>query len=284
MNRFIFVTLSAVCLAVPATAHAAESFEGCRHEVTSLPAVLSSQGVWCLKGDLATSITTGPAITIAANNVTLDCNGFKLGGLAAGASTQAYGVEIAGRGGAAVRRCNIRGFIFGVFANGGRGAIVEDNLFEGNTVAGVTTVNTPGVVIRRNLITDTGGSTSDTGAAGIVTWGEAHVIDNIISGVAGNGIGANIVYGIQANEAEGTFTGNRIAGLLPDGAVPTVGISVDDANGAIIAGNLINGEGIAESRGIDCDSTLAVARDNTFMRVDEGVTGCASVGNHVGTD
>ena len=117
-----------------------------------------------------------------------------------------------------------------------------------------------------------------------MTWGEAHVIDNIISGVAGNGIGANIVYGIQANEAEGTFTGNRIAGLLPDGAVPTVGISVDDANGAIIAGNLINGEGIAESRGIDCDSTLAVARDNTFMRVDEGVTGCASVGNHVGTD
>jgi len=46
--------------------------------------------LYCFTGNIATAIT-GVAITIATNNVTLDMNGFKLGGLAAGTGTRARG-------------------------------------------------------------------------------------------------------------------------------------------------------------------------------------------------
>ena len=54
--------------------------------ITSPPYVIATQGVYCLTGNLSTSITTGSAIEIQANNVTLDLNGFKLGELVAGAT------------------------------------------------------------------------------------------------------------------------------------------------------------------------------------------------------
>lgn len=284
MRNVLPFTLLTALAVLPAPTPAAESYDGCRYVVTTLPVVLSAQGTWCLKGDLSTAITSGNAITIAANNVTLDCNGFKLGGLAAGPSTVAYGVFVDERSSVVVRRCNVRGFAVGVRADGSTATVIEDNVFDGNTITGVTSYGGSNTVIRRNLINDTGGTPFDTGAAGIVTWGEAHVIDNIISGVAGDGLDFHFVYGVQANNAAGTFTGNHIGGLVPDGGANSVGLSLGNPAGAIAAGNLIDGGGLAGATGISCSSALAVARDNTMMRVDSGVPGCASVGNHIGTD
>src|SRR6185369_12584927 len=106
----IFVLLVGFSL----TCRAAESYDNCSGTVASLPAVISTQGTWCFKQDLATSITFGNAITVTTNNVTLDCNNFKLGGLAAGVGTHAYGVYAggygAGRSNITVRNCNVRGF------------------------------------------------------------------------------------------------------------------------------------------------------------------------------
>ena len=82
--------LLAVLACKPASA--AESYDNCAGFITSLPAVISSQGTWCMKQDLATAVTSGFVITVATNNVTIDCNNFKLGGLAAGAGTQASGI------------------------------------------------------------------------------------------------------------------------------------------------------------------------------------------------
>src|SRR5262245_18005116 len=47
--------------------------------LTSLPAVISVSGIHCLTGDLSTSMTSGIAVEITANNVILDLNGFRLG-------------------------------------------------------------------------------------------------------------------------------------------------------------------------------------------------------------
>ncbi len=70
-------------------AHAAESYDNCTGFIDSVPATITTQGTWCLRKNLATNITTGNAITIATNNVTIDCNDFKIGGLAAGSASRA---------------------------------------------------------------------------------------------------------------------------------------------------------------------------------------------------
>src|SRR4029078_12340445 len=93
----IMLLLAALAASAPRSAHAAESYDNCSGFITSLPAVISTQGTWCFKQDLATAITSGNAISINTNNVTLDCNDFKLGGLAAGAGTMTYGVAATSR-------------------------------------------------------------------------------------------------------------------------------------------------------------------------------------------
>src|SRR5688572_6542302 len=112
--------------------------------INSLPATLTTQGVYCLKQDLSTPIATGNAITVAVNNVTLDCNGYKLGGLAAGSATRTNGVFAQDRLNVVVRNCNIRGFYAGVWMQGGASHVVEGNRMEGNTYAGVGVFNSDG--------------------------------------------------------------------------------------------------------------------------------------------
>jgi hypothetical protein len=85
MNRFAAILLLAfTAIAAPARAETVN----CAN-ITTLPATISSAGVYCLKQDLATSIESGAALNIASNNVILDCNGYRLGGLAAGDHTLA---------------------------------------------------------------------------------------------------------------------------------------------------------------------------------------------------
>src|SRR5690606_25516601 len=82
-----FFRLLIVLFLLLATSHAAqaeETFDTCTSFIPSLPTVITSQGTWCLDKNLGTAITGGNAITVATNNVTIDCNGFKIGGLAAG--------------------------------------------------------------------------------------------------------------------------------------------------------------------------------------------------------
>ena len=82
LNSIVIFAVGAV-FAAPAT-RAAESYDGCAGFISSLPVTITTQGVWCLDRDLSTSNSAGPAVTIATNNVTVDCNGFKIGGLGAG--------------------------------------------------------------------------------------------------------------------------------------------------------------------------------------------------------
>src|SRR4029079_11936992 len=74
--------LASICLLAGlfiAPVHA-ETYHTCGTVIASLPTVISTQGVYCLTHDLATNITAGKAIDIQTNNVTIDCNGYKIGG------------------------------------------------------------------------------------------------------------------------------------------------------------------------------------------------------------
>ena len=97
--RLLAALLLGGLLAVPPSARAAESYDSCAGYIDSLPATISRQGVWCLRKNLSASIGNGNAITIATNDVTIECNDFRGGGLAAGWSTHtsARGWTLRGR-------------------------------------------------------------------------------------------------------------------------------------------------------------------------------------------
>ncbi len=75
-----------------------ETYNTCAGFIDSLPATM-----WCLRKDLTTSMTSGRAISIATNNVTIDCNDFKIGGLGAGNASTATGIYTYGRQNITVR-------------------------------------------------------------------------------------------------------------------------------------------------------------------------------------
>jgi len=288
MTRFNLLNfpllMFAVLLAVPPTTHAAESYDNCTGFITSIPAVISTQGTWCLKQDLATAITSGDAITISTNNVTLDCNNFKLGGLAAGAGTLANGVHAVDRVNATVRRCNIRGFESGIFLAStgiGGGHIVEDNRFDGNTRIGLE-VDGDGSVVRRNLVFDTGGTTQAANAYGIYAADSVDVLDNTVSGVAATSGGNGFAVGIYTfGNLSGSISNNRVRDLLKDGSGAARGIFNENSDRIAITGNHVIGDGSVGSEGVECFDKDGRARDNIFNGFETPIATCSDDGGNV---
>ena len=130
------LVLGSLCL-LPGNARAAQSYDNCAGFIDSLPATISTQGVWCLRKDLATSMTSGNAINITTNNVTIDCNDFKIGGLGAGNASTTSGIYANNRQNVTVRHCNVRGFHYGIIFNGGAGHLVEDNRLDNSLYRGI---------------------------------------------------------------------------------------------------------------------------------------------------
>jgi parallel beta-helix repeat protein len=273
------VALLIVCsLLAGRHARAAESYDNCAGTVSSLPATVSTQGVWCLKGDLSTAITDGNAITIAANNVTIDCNNFKIGGLAAGDASTAFGISASGRQNVTIRHCGIRGFQYGILHSGGNGHLAEDNRLDNNLLAGIYFYNSDNSMIRRNRIYDTGGYPVNASFYGIYAYGNdaIEITDNVVSGVVGTPNYYNDVAGIflgnyVANVSRVTahITGNRISGLAPTGSGKT-GNGFENANygstyGMVLfAGNdLVMTTPVTGSYGIRCHNSYVSIRDNT---------------------
>ena len=141
--------------------------------ITALPAVITVQGIYCFKGDLTTAMTSGNAIDIQTNNVVLDLNGFKLGGLAAGLGTSAVGIHADNRQNITIKNGTVRGFFQGILLGGGgpsQGHVVEDIRADQNTLEGIQ-VQGAGNIVRNNQVVATGGSTffgPNANALGIV--------------------------------------------------------------------------------------------------------------------
>ena len=279
-----FVLLSVLALlACIKPAHAAQSYDNCAGTIASLPAVIASQGTWCLKADLATALTTGNAIAINANNVTIDCNDFKLGGLAAGVGTQTYGIYARDRQNITVRHCNIRGFYVGVSlegtggANNGGGHVVEDNNFDGNTYIAVS-IGGDGSVIRRNRIFDTGGSTIQLGPEAVYVAYAVDVLDNTISGVAATASGNGYAIGIFSGG--NIVSGNRLSGLVSDGTGLVWGIR-NNSTKLFITSNFLTGSGLTGSEGLSCfNVNNSRAKDNVISGFATGMTNCGDAGGN----
>jgi hypothetical protein len=248
---------------MPATA--AQSYDNCKGFIDSVPATISTQGTWCMRRDLSTSQATGYAIDVTTNNVTIDCNDFKLGGLAAGQGTRTVGINALGRSNITVRNCGIRGFLKGVVVNNGDGGghLVENNRFDNNTWLGID-IGGEGSVVRGNRILDTGGAPgigNPIKAVGIYATGNVEVLSNLINGVVAAPGSDGFAIGINpGNSSAGTIIGNNVKNVVADGAGWAYGISMFGSIGrASVEQNTLIGVDAANSAAIWCPATNLVS-------------------------
>jgi parallel beta-helix repeat protein len=270
----VFPILAALFASHPA--HAAESYDNCTGFIESLPTTVSTQGVWCLRHDLATAMSSGNAITIAGNNITVDCNGFKIGGLAAGSASLAEGINSNNRQNATVRHCNIRGFRYGIDLFGGGGHLVEDNRLDNNLEIGIV-VQGDNNRVRRNAVYDTGGRIGSNTAYGIDA--SADIVDNTVSGLIveqPNGL----VIGIAATGPATRVSANVVSGL---GTTATSGGSAYAVDGIYgfstpisFQGNSVFGPGTI---GIFAANANSLCLGNTVSGFSTGFYSCTASGN-----
>jgi len=210
--------------------------------ITSLPAVIKYQGIYCFTGNLTTSMTSGNAIEIQTNNVTIDMNGWKLGGLAAGLGTETNGIYAYQRKNITIRNGTIRGFKLGIWLSEStlgatsQGHLIEDIRADKNTFQGIR-VQGRGSTMRRNQVIDTGGSTSTSSAYGMVLIGPGgRVLNNDISGTAATAIS----YGLVLSGADGAVVeNNRIDDVSADVPNKGFGLYFSGSNDVLVAGNRI---------------------------------------------
>jgi hypothetical protein len=208
--------------------------------ITSLPATISTQGLYCLTGNLATAQASGNAITINANNVTLDLNGWKVGGQAAGAGTLAIGIYSAGTN-VTVKNGIVRGFWFGIYLVG-RGATVEGITADQNTEEGIAVAGA-GILVQGNQVMDTGGTTTATNgpAYAIYVAGPGSLIqNNLVSGLISTNSGSEYGIYFAAAATQSSARNNVVSDMArPSGGGSSYGIYMYDTPAVAVSNNIV---------------------------------------------
>ena len=213
--------------------------------ITSLPYVIYTQGVYCFTGNLSTNMTSNVAIAINANNVTIDMNGYKLGGLAAGDGTTARGIGSYQRKNITIRNGVVRGFLVGIDLSddspfvASQGHVVTGILADQNTYVGIRVAGR-GMTVRRNQVVDTGGSTVTNSGSGIAVYGHGNnIFDNQVSTTTS--MSTNDAYGIILVNADNSMLkDNRLSETVALGSATSHGIHITNSNDVIARNNLIS--------------------------------------------
>ncbi len=277
-SRGFIASLLFCAAALATTPSRAETFHTCGTVIAALPAVISTQGLYCLSKDLNTAIASGNAIDIQTNNVTIDCNGFKIGGLNAGTSSNAVGIRADNRQNITVRNCGIRGFSEGISLSAGAGHLVEDNRLDNNLYIGIRT-QADNSTVRRNRVYDTGGAAAGSNSYAIAA--NADVIDNTVSGVFST-LANPVLLGIYViSTGNGiSVSGNRISGLAVTGSGSGYGISVN-VSGISVRDNDVSASATTNGAGIIGISSDTVCSNNHVHKFATGVGNCQDGGGNV---
>jgi hypothetical protein len=196
-------------------------------------------------------MTSGNAIDIQANNVVLDLNGFKLGGLSAGLGTNTFGVFALDRQNITIKNGTIRGFRQGIVLDGSlasQGHIVEDIRAAHNIQVGIH-VGGSGNIVRNNQVVATGGTIN---------------------------FGPNAdVFGIYATGPGTRVLNNDVIATVPTGFATGYGILFLSGSDALAVNNRISTAGV----GIDFGDT-GKYRDNLTIGVSTPYLGGSDAGNN----
>lgn len=268
----------------------AETVATCDGYVDTLPAVISTSGTWCLRRSIATTVTSGTAIQVAAHHVTLDCNGFRIGGLGGGTSTLAVGIRATDMLNLTVRNCVIRGFFGGIVTIGGAGHRIEGNTIESSRYVGLFiggendtgTAASDNSVVRDNQVTNTGAVY--TIGVGIAVAGAVDVIGNVVSSVTALSGTSPSVRGITIADNPGTLVErNIVRGLLSSGGISyAIFLNIDSGRVFFRENDLMGRSTEVLSYGIRCDGgeSPALLHGNALLNFTYGTTGCTDGGNN----
>lgn len=275
----VMIVLLALGLLPPA--HAAEGRDNCTGMITSLPVTITTPGIWCLATHVSTTITSGAAITVAADDVTIDCNDFKVGGLLGNVNTNTVGIAGTDRLNTTVRHCVVRGFIEGIRLSGtSAGALIENNRLDFNTVAGISVAGSSHVV-RNNRISDTGGRPASLRTGGILSTADSSRInDNSILSMWVAGDDGDVV-GVSSLGDACEVARNNVSGLVPGDTGEAVAIDTGASAGSSIHRNqllsrvLVTGTAILAGIDNQCGN-------NSFAGWTSGIVGCTDAGANFG--
>jgi hypothetical protein len=197
---------------------AAESYDGCTNFVTSLPATIPTPGTWCLTHDLSSAATFN-VLEIAADDVVLDCSGFRIDGSPRAAGEYAVGIAAINRVRITVRNCQVRNFSEGIVVIAPQ-STSGDHLIEDNLVSGV-----------RAHSANPGGIRSNVNYGG-------HIRGNLVRGVVRTGTG-DLLFGVYVTSGSvgATIRGNTVVG---DGTPNTIGVLCDSTK-VVLKDNLVEG-------------------------------------------
>ena len=273
------LALATACALTPAKAETTRCTE-----ITSLPATITTQGAYCLHKDLSTNVNSGAAIEIKTNNVTLDCNGWKVGGLSAGISTNARGIYAWNRQNITIRNCGVRGFHIGINIGGGAGHLIEDNRVDNSTIIGMV-LRGDAITARRNRIIDTGGRLDSAYSVGISLSGTGTSIsDNQVVNVTvtGSSSGNGYVYGISFTGTGHEIARNQLINLIPAGAGGAYG-TVGGGSGSSLRDNTAINSTPTNGWGFDGGSSGSQCRGNMSRGFTTVLEYCTDVSGNAGT-
>jgi hypothetical protein len=280
-----FIVL-AILAAAPASTSAADR---CTGFITSLPAVITEQGVWCLRGDLRTAQTSGNAIEIRTSLVTIDCNGFKIDGLPAGRATFASGIYATGRRvNITVRNCTMRGFRGGITIQEGSqlgtGHLVEDNVLDMMTASGIYVLG-HGSIVRRNRVLNTVGAPGSDRATAITVFGDA--LDNVVDGMRADDDAPDFrpegIYSGGVGNFSGSgflVQGNRVRNVTPKGTGEARGL-VLAGTAVVVRDNVVVQPEPTPGTGIFC-SLETIVRRNVVRNYSGNISSCSTAGDDAG--
>jgi parallel beta-helix repeat protein len=228
-----------------------------RTAITSLPYTISTSGSYYLTGNLS---STGNGITVNADNVTIDFNGFTISGLGKGTGL-GYGIFMESKKNVEIKNGSIKNF--------GAHGIYE-----------ISDINGIGHRIMRMRVLDNGGT-------GILLNGQSHLVHECTasgnstygiyagggSTVSSNMATGNSTYGIGASEGS-TITGNTVRGNSGNG--------IYAGEGSTVSGNAAIGNG---KDGIHADSGFTVSGNTAYGNAENGIyagEGSTITGNTVG--
>ena len=209
--------------------------------ITAVPVTISAPGTYCLIGDLSLS-AAGPAISVSANEVTVDLGGYSITGSGSGT-----GVFASVHNHVQVRNGRLLRFATAVSAVNPLHFTVEDLHISG-VQFGVAITNGSYIAVQRNRVFDAstiGIVISGAGPGPLAPDYVATISDNELAAIGG--ITTPVTgqaYGIRVDNAAAIVRGNRIAGL--QGAA---------GSAAILAGGgslVVENQAVAVATGPQC--------------------------------
>lgn len=243
--------------------------------IAATPYVVSAPGNYCLVKNVTSS---SDGITIAADDVTLDCGGYTIDGSSQAPSRTSRGILGSARSGVLVRNCTVKGFMTGIQLSG-TGNTVRENVFIAPYSRGIV-VEGEENIIDGNRISDAGGAAKySLGAFGILANGPSIIRDNLVSGVSPTAGSDKSGYGIytSGNNA-GLVQGNIVRNVLSDGGKIAMALTAYNSANAVLKENILVNPPGSYAYALYCSGAGNVSVGNVFKGFDYGVaSSCASI-------